>query len=462
MASSEIDASPIEGGGAVASRSTVYPWFVVLFLMVLLTSSFIDRTILSLLVKPIRQDLHLTDTEYSYLAGLAFVVLYTTTGIPLGWLADRWSRRWLIATGVAVWSVMTASCGLASSFWRLFVSRVGVGIGEATLSPCTYALIAELFPPERRARPLSVFTLGIPIGSGLALMIGGTVIDAVSAVGPVDLPLVGVTKPWQTVFLIIGLPGVLLALLALLIIRETPHRRAQSADGQPSFGAAVVYMVQHLPVYATLAVSLGCFAIYGYGGNAWFPTYLIRVHGFSASEAGLFFGSSVLVLGVAGSIFSGWIGDRLADRGNRDILALTGIPYAIGMVVSGSLGTVVTIPWLSLALVALSGFFNLTWAGVNIAVLQTVTPPSMRGQVSATYLFFTNMIGFGIGPTAIAASTDHIFHRDSAVGWSISLVGTISMILAVLILLAGRKATADRLARVAEDGAALYHYGNEG
>jgi len=129
---------PVEGTDASARpASTLYPWFVVLFLMVLLTSSFIDRTILSLMVKPIRQDLHLTDTEYSYLAGLAFVVLYTVTGIPLGWLADRWSRRWLIASGVALWSVMTASCGLANTFWQLFASRVGVGVGEATLSPCS-------------------------------------------------------------------------------------------------------------------------------------------------------------------------------------------------------------------------------------------------------------------------------------------------------------------------------------
>jgi MFS family permease len=445
---SELTAAEESAAAQARHYSPAYSWFVVLFLMLLLTSSFIDRTILSLLVKPIRHDLNLTDTEYSYLAGLAFVVLYTVTGIPLGWLADRWSRRLLIAGGVALWSVMTASCGLANTFWRLFASRIGVGIGEATLSPCSYALISELFPPERRARPLSVFTLGIPIGSGLALMIGGTVIDAITRFGPVNIPFVGETRPWQTVFMIVGLPGLILALLTLLIVRETPQRLLKTADEQPSFGAVLAYMGRHLGVYANLAVSLGCFAIYGYGGTAWLPSYLQRVHGFSASEAGLFLGGSVLVMGVSGSVACGWFADQLVQRGRRDALSLTGIPYAVGMVLTASLGTIVTVPWLSLTLVALQGFFSLTWAGVNIATLQTVTPVRMRGQVSATYLFFTNMIGLGIGPTAIAASTDHIFHRDSAVGWSIALVGTASMVVACLILLAGKGAMARRLAEV--------------
>jgi MFS family permease len=433
--------------------SGVYAWSVVFFLMLLLTSSFIDRTILSLLVKPIKADLNLTDTEFSYLTGLAFALLYTFTGIPLGWIADRWSRRGLIAAGVFVWSLMTAGSGIASSYWKLFAMRVGVGVGEATLSPCSYALISELFPPERRARPLSVFILGIPIGSGLALMIGGTVIEAVSAVGQLDLPFVGLTKPWQLVFLIIGLPGLLLAAMALLIVPEPAHRKAAIAQERPSFGEVVAYMWAHRDVYGTLAFSLGAFAVYGYGGNAWFPTYLIRVHEFTAREAGLFFGGSVMVMGVLGSVFAGWIGDRLTQKGRLDVLSATGIPYALGMVVTGSLGTIVTIPWLSLALVGLSGFFSLTWAGVNIAVLQTVTPVRMRGQVSATYLFITNMTGLGIGPTAIAASSDYLFHRESAVGWSIALVGTASMIVAVLILQAGKGAIARRLMAVSVQGA---------
>jgi MFS family permease len=428
--------------------SLLYPWFVVFFMMVLLTSSFIDRTILSLLVKPIRRDLAITDTEFSYLTGLAFVVMYTTTGIPLGWVADRWSRRGLIALGVGLWSIATASCGLANSFWRLFACRIGVGIGESTLSPCSYSLISEYFPPGRLARALSVFALGIPIGSGLALMIGGSVIDAITAVGPVDLPLVGVTKPWQSVFLIIGLPGVILALLALLIIREPSYRSTRAVEPQPSFMAVIAFIWRHLGVYATSALAMGFFAIYGYGSNAWYPTFLQRVHGYTAGEAGLFLGSSTLFLGIAGSITAGWLCDRRTQRGQFDGLSAVGIPYAVGMFVCGALGPIVPIPWLSLALIALSGFFSLTWAGVSISVLQRVTPARMRGQVSAIYLFFTNMIGLGLGPTAIAASTDHIFKNDQSVGSSMALVGTVSMILVCLVLWLGGGTIARRIAAV--------------
>ena len=447
-------ATDIPAADPANSNGRLYPWFVVLFLMLLLTSSFIDRTILSLLVKPIRQDLHLTDTEFSYLAGLAFVLLYTTTGIPLGWLADRWSRRWLIAGGVAVWSVMTASCGLAGSFWRLFASRVGVGVGEATLSPCSYALISELFPPERRARPLSVFTLGIPIGSGLALMIGGSVIQAISAVGPIDLPFVGFTRPWQSVFLIVGLPGILLALLAVLIVRETPHRLAKTAADQPSFGAVLGFIWQNLSVYATLALSLGCFAIYGYGGNAWIPTYLQRVHGFSAAQSGLFFGGSVLFFGVLGSIAAGWFTDRHEPKGTFERIYRDGH----GLRLRDGCHRVarhrycralaVTHPGIALGLL----LPDLGRGECRNAADRN--PVRMRGQVSATYLFFTNMIGLGLGPTSIAASTDYIFHRDTAVGWSISLVGTISMVLAWGIFRLGRGAMARQLEAVDADGAA--------
>lgn len=432
---------PVEVEG---QRSLLFPWFMVGFMMLLLTSSFIDRTILGLLVKPIRADLHISDTEFSYLAGLAFVVLYTTAGIPLGWVADRWNRKFLITAGVALWSLMTASCGVVGSYWPLFMMRVGVGIGESTLSPCSYSMISDYFPSDRLARAMSLFTMGIPIGAGLAMMIGGGVIEAISAVGPVDLPLVGVTRPWQSVFLIIGLPGLILAVLAAVIIREPPHRKLRT-EPQPSFGDVIVYMWRHREVYATLALSLGCFAAFSYGGNAWFPSFLMRVHSFGPGGAGLFIGASTLVLGVIGSVASGWIADRLTQRGRRDGLMLVGVAYALGLLICAAIGPVVPIRWLSLTLFAGTGFFSLTWAGTNVSTLQTVTPANMRGQVSAIYLFTTNTIGLGLGPTAIAASTDHIFHNDQAIGWSLALVGTISMALGSLILWLGRGAIARRL-----------------
>jgi MFS family permease len=422
----------------------LYAWLVVFFLMVLLTSSFIDRTIVSLLVRPIRKDLALTDTEFSYLTGMAFVVMYSLAGIPLGWIADLWSRRLLIAGGVAVWSLMTASCGLANSFWRLFVSRIGVGIGEATLSPCSYSLISEYFPAERLAKPLSVFALGIPIGSGLALIIGGSVIDAITAVGPVTLPIVGITKPWQSVFLIVGLPGLILAVLAIMILRE-PRRHAPASQTQAGFMEAFAYMIDNLAIYATLALGIGAFAIYALGANVWLPSYLQRVHGFTAGEAGRFLGISVLVFGILGSVSAGWLADALTERGYRDGLSRIGMIYAIGMFLCGAIGPIVPIRWLSLSLVAFSGFFSLTWAGVNVSVLQTITPIRMRSQVSAIYLLFTNIVGLGFGPTMIAASTDYLFKRDDAVGYSLTLVGTGSMALTCLILWMGRREIARRL-----------------
>jgi MFS family permease len=425
-------------------RGLLKAWVTVAVLMLLLTSSFIDRTILGLLVKPIRADLHISDTQFSYLTGLAFVVLYTTAGIPLGWVAYRWSRRALITIGVTVWSFATAACGMVGGYWPLFAARVGVGVGESTLSPCSYSLISDIFPPARLARAMSVFAMGIPIGSGLAMIIGGSVIEAITALGPLDLPVVGVTRPWQSVFLIIGLPGVLLAALAALVVREPPHRKART-ETQPSFAAVIAYMWRHRSVYATLALSLGCFAAFSYGGTAWFPTFLMRVHGLSAGQAGLFIGTSTLVLGVTGSIAAGAVADRLTRLGRRDGLMLVGIAYAVGLFVCAAVGPVVPIRWLSLALFAGTGFFSLTWAGVNISTLQTVTPPAMRGQVSAIYLFTTNTIGLGLGPTAIAAATDHIFHADRAINQSLFLVGTVALALGSLILWLGRKAIARRL-----------------
>jgi MFS family permease len=252
------------------------------------------------------------------------------------------------------------------------------------------------------------------------------------------------TKPWQSVFLIVGLPGLLLALLALVILREPRHRQPPTMEPQPGFAEVFVYMGKNLRIYAILALGIGAFAIYALGANAWLPTYLQRVHGFTPGESGRFLGVSVFTFGILGSITAGWLADNLARRGHRDGLSRIGITYAVGMFLCGGIGPIVPIHWLSLSLVSLSGFFSLTWAGVNVSVLQTITPIRMRSQVSAIYLLFTNIVGMGFGPTMIAGATDYLFKRDDAVGYSLALVATGSMALTCLILWTGRREIARR------------------
>ena len=414
-----------------------YPWVVLVLLIALYTSSFIDRSIFGLLVKPIRADLQISDTEYSLLAGFAFALLYTFAAIPMGWIVDNGSRRMLIAIGCAVWSLMTALCGVANSFGTLFAARVGVGIGEAVLSPAAYSLLSDLFPKEKLARALSLYSLGIPIGSGLALMIGGSVVGYFADMTP-DLPLFGTPKPWQVVFLVIGIPGLILALLTPLIVREPPRKGTATAE-HSNLPTVLRFMWRHRGIYITVIAGVTANAIGSYGAMTWMPTVLQRVHGFSAGDAGFYLGLSTLALGIPGTILSGWLADRLVMRGRGDGHILVGILYIVGVFICGFLAPIIPDRTASLTLIGGFGFFIFTWIGVPTALLQIVTPVRMRGQVSAIYLFSTGIFGIGVGPTAVGAATDYIFKSDAAVGKSLFLVGIVTLSVALVLLLAARK-----------------------
>lgn len=435
---SSLAESRVPDQEGATGRSLAYPWIVVLFLMLLYTSSYIDRMILNLLVKPIRADFSISDTRFSLLTGIAFIGIYTLAGIPLGRLVDRWNRRWLIAIGVFAWSLMTGACGLANSYWRLFAARIGVGVGEATLSPAAYSLVSDYFPPTKLSRALSVYTLGNPLGSGLALIIGGLVIKALSEIGPLDLPVVGVTRPWQVVFLIVGLPGVLLALLTLLVVREPARHEMAHAEHHSSFGAVLRQLWANRRVYGAIFLGLGIAVMPAYGANAWYPAYLQRVHGFTIADAGLFLGLSTLIFGTVGSIVAGTLADHLVAKGRADGHLIVGLIFTAGVLICVGLGTIVPVRWLSLALVSATSFFANTWTGVNAAALQMVTPNRMRGQVSALYLFVAALLAIGFGPTAVAIGTDYIFRRDDAVGSSLALNAVIFTIVGALIIQSGR------------------------
>lgn len=443
MTTTELPPEAVEPETIVADSarpSLAYSWFVVAFLMILYTSSFIDRQILALLVKPIRADFHIDDFQYGLLTGLAFVGTYALAGLPIGVIVDRWSRKGVIIIGVTAWSLMTAACGITQSFSSLFLTRIGVGIGEATLSPASYSLISDIFPKDKLGRALSLYGLGIPIGSGFALVIGGQVVQAIEAIGSIDIPLVGMTRPWQTVFMAIGLPGLILAAIALFVVIE-PKRHVSpiEAENKPTIGEALVFFGRNIRAYAGLFMGMGLLAMYGYGCNAWYPTLLQRVYGFTVSEAGMFLGISTLVFGIFGGLFGGWLSDRLVARGRPDGHYLVSVGYCIGFAVTGAIGSSSSSPWICFPLIAISLAFSNTIIGVVAAALQIITPVRMRGLISSLFLAVAAFVGFAFGPSLIGFITSHIFKDDNMVGYSLAIVAAIFPTLGAVAFWLGRK-----------------------
>jgi MFS family permease len=423
---------------AQASRVGFYPWYVIGVLMLIYTSSFVDRTIISLLVAPIRRDLNISDTEMSLVSGLSFAIFYTALGLPLGRLADRHSRRVIIMVGVTLWSIMTMACGLANTFSQLFLARVGVGVGEASLTPSAYSLIPDLFPKDRLARAFGVYNIGIGLGSGLALVLGGLVIGLVQHSPPVALPLLGLAKPWQLVFLAVGAPGVLLALL-MTTIRE-PRRRdmiAAESGGKPAslpVRQVLRYLWSIRRAYIPLVAAFCMTSVESFGYAAWIPSSFIRSYGWTAAEAGERYGLVVLATGISGAVLGGWFADRLTAMGIKSAYVRMTmyacacvLPFAVSAPLAPSGG-------LSLLLFAGMSFFNSCWLGAFSGAIQLLVPNQMRGQTTALTLLFTSTFGFGLGPLIIARFTDGVFHSDAMLGASLASVGAISIPLAILLL----------------------------
>lgn len=432
-----------------------YAWYVVGVLTFVYVFSFIDRQILNLLVRPIRRDLGISDTQMSLLMGLSFALFYTFFGLPLGRLADAKSRRTIIAIGFAFWSAFTAGCGLAKNFLQMLLLRMGVGVGEAALSPAAYSLITDYFPPKRRATAISVYSMGIYIGSGLAFIIGGTVAGLAAKQDLWQLPLVGATRPWQVVFFIVGLPGVLLALL-MYTVRE-PKRRdtrlVQTAAGktvaaQVPFWEVVAYLRQNWFTFLCHNVGFALLSFSSYGSSAWIPTYFVRVHGWTEAYAGQVYGWVVMIFSTLGIVAGGRFADWLAERGYRDATMRTGLIVSLAWFPFGMLYPIVPNPYLAVALLIPSAFMTSAPFGVAPAAIQQMMPSAMRGQASAIYLFVINLIGLGLGPTAVALTTDYVFRNDQAVNYSLMIVATVAHVVSSLLLWAGLKpylASLDRL-----------------
>ena len=427
--------------------SLAYPWFVVAILMVAYVFSFVDRQILNLLVGPIRRDLGISDTEMSLLMGFSFAVFYTVMGIPLGRLADSKSRRGLIAAGVIVWSVMTALCGTAKHYWQFFLFRIGVGVGEAALSPAAYSMIADYFPPAKRATAISVYSMGIYLGAGLAFLLGGAVIQYVSAQGAIDLPLVGLTHPWQLVFFVIGGAGVVFS-AAFLLVREPPRHGTVAGGGGVPLGKVLAYLWRNRRTVLCHNLGFAMISFVSYGTGAWIPSFFIRTFGWTPGQVGLVYGLIVMVFGAAGIVFGGWLTDRWLRRGMGDAALRVGL-WSAGLILGfGGLYLLVPGGSMAAALMAPTVFLMGMPFGAAPAAIQEIVPNEMRGQTSAVYLFLVNLIGLGIGPTAVALVTDFVFHDDNMVRWSMFIVSSAASLCAVALLAAGLRPYRESLARL--------------
>jgi len=439
-------ASPAPSADREPYASSLYAWYVVGVLTLVYVFSFIDRQILNLLVGPIRRDLAISDTQMSLLMGFSFAVFYTFFGIPLGRLADSRSRRTIIALGFTLWSGMTAGCGLAKNYVQMLLLRMGVGVGEAALSPAAYSLIADYFPPQRRATAISVYSMGIYIGSGLAFLLGGVVVGFTSGREAWVLPVLGETRPWQVIFFLTGLPGVLLAAL-MYTVRE-PHRRGRRSSPGASQGSRALaaplgevfaYLRANRLTLLCHNVGFALLSFSSYGSSAWIPTFFVRLHGWSSSKAGIVYGLIVGIFSTLGIVAGGRLADWLAARGFRDANLRIGLMVALAWLPTGILYPIVKDADWAAALLIPTSFLASAPFGVAPAAIQQMMPNAMRGQASAIYLFVINLIGLGMGPTAVALTTDYILRNDNAVNYSLLVVATAAHLLAGALLWAGLK-----------------------
>lgn len=416
------------GGSGVRSGGLGQANFALGVFLAAYVLSFIDRQILSLMVEPIRRDLGISDFQMGLLQGLAFALLYSVVGVPIGLLADRASRRHIIAGGVLFWSMCTALCGFAGSFTQLFVTRMGVGVGEATLSPAAHSSMSDAFPAARLARAMAIYTLGITVGSGAAMMIGGTVVDALARSGDVRLPLAGHVHAWQAAFLIVSLPGVLVA--ALVMATREPQRRHRSGAGSGGFARLLGHLAAERRAFLGIYGNSTMLAILGYGLPAWYPTLLIRHFGLTAGEAAARLGLAYLIAGSAGAIAGGMLAERLARHEVANANLRVALIVAVGAIIPATLAPLMPSPFLVMLCFIPLCFIHNGYFGCSTAAIQLATPGEMRATHAALFLLANSLLGLSVG-TALPPLIDRwLFGGHGALGPSLALVGIVTSVAA--------------------------------
>ena len=433
--------------------SAVSGWFAVATLLLAYAVSFLDRQIISLLVEPIKADLLISDTQVGLLQGTAFGVFFAVMGWPLGWLADGLDRVRLIALAIVLWSAMTIASGLAVSFTGLLLARIGVAVGEAALVPAAVSLLSDYFSPSRRALPLSIFTSGISVGLGLALVLGGGLISYAHG-GVSDLPLLGAwlgaQRDWQIVFVLSGVIGLPVAGLVLFLAeprrtqREQPRLRA-AAITRATGADALRFLWRERAVAGTILLATSLLYIMTTSYSAWVPAHFMRHFDWTAARVGQTIGLPIMLTGIAGNWLSGVVTQFIGARGAHDAPLRTMLIGAILLVPSASFGLLASGSTLAVLGVVVGYFAIALTFGIATTAYVAITPAPLRGQVIAIYLLCGNLLGLGLGPLLVGAIADHATGRLHDIGAALALVCVVTAVPAVWLFQRARS----RFARAA-------------
>ena len=391
--------------------SPTYAWYMVAVLTVAYVLSFVDRYILGLLVEPIKADLGISDSQMGWLLGFAFLFFYALMGLPLGYLADRKRRTWLVAAGIALWSAATAASGLAKNFTHLFLARFSVGVGEATLSPCAMSMISDSFPPERRGKPIALYTAALSLGAGIASLVSAAVLAWANTETTFALPLVGSVKPWQFTFFVVGVPG--LAIAVIMFFMREPVRLDAPRDGEKKsgFGDMLGYVGTRWPVYLSFVAFVCLMTISAYS-QGWFAAMFARTWDWPAQQYALVNGILLLAIGPATVNFAGWLSDRLVSRGNADAPLLIVIVGAFILIPTGIIAPLMPTPTLAFAILAINTVGIALTSATGVTALLQITPGRIRGQTVALYYMVISLAG-AIGPWLVGLLSDQVFGNEN-------------------------------------------------
>lgn len=409
-----------------AERRASSPRILLALLLVAYIFNFLDRQILGILAEPIKADLHLSDTEFGAIGGLAFALLYSVLGVPLAYLADRTRRSAVVAGSLAVWSAFTGLCGTATGYWQLFFYRLGVGIGEAGGVAPSYALIADYFPPERRSRALGIYSLGVPIGLACGTLLGAYLASAID---------------WRAAFLVMGAAGLLLAPILRYCVRDLPLKAAPVTTAPI---ASVFPILARKPTFWLMAISASLSSLCGYGLALWTPSVLIRSFHLDLVHTGQFFASLLLIGGTAGVFGGGWLADRLGTANRAWYARIPAIAWLLSAptFVAGLMAPSLWIAW---PILLIPNGLNILWLGPVTTAVQNLVPVRMRATASASFLLINNLIGLGVGPLLMGTLSDALNSSYGAESLRYAAVACTGFYLlaGLLMLIAARRISAD-------------------